>query len=94
VNDISLPKGGVFDLQNDWNQFARSHSEHRDGRDIDINPAGINCLDDLALQAAVNKFLVPLEHRITNVQQPDPASALLCETGGRKHIDITALVPQ
>jgi T5SS/PEP-CTERM-associated repeat protein len=34
VNDMSLPLGGLFDLDNDW---LIPHSLHRDGNSVDIN---------------------------------------------------------
>ena len=88
VNDISLPMGGVFDDNQDWGQ---PHAEHRFGRDVDINRAGTDCKLDLHLRAAINKFLVKLSETSKGTPRPFP-SALLCESGGRKHIDITWLV--
>ena len=88
INDISLPMGGVYDDNQDW---QNPHKEHRFGRDVDINQAGTPCKADLHLRAAVNKYLVKLSQK-SNGDPRDFPSALLCEPGGRKHIDITWLV--
>jgi len=88
INDISLPMGGVFDDNQDW---TRPHAEHRNGRDVDLNQDGLPCQADTHLRAAVNKFLVKLATN-SNGQPRNPPSALLCESGGRKHIDVTWLV--
>ena len=79
--------GGVFDDDQNWTE---PHIEHRDGRDVDINRGGVNCKPDLHLRAAINKFLVKLDFTAKGPRKPP--SALLCESGGRKHIDITWLV--
>ena len=96
VNDISLPKGGIFD----WTASPHSgrsdrhwlsdHIEHREGLDVDINKSAPNlCIDDPRLAQAVNMWLEPVSGR------PDGllSSALLCESSGGMHIDITALRP-
>ncbi len=33
VNDMSLPDGGLFDIDGDW---EKPHSSHREGKDVDI----------------------------------------------------------
>lgn len=67
VNDISLPKGGVFDLKLNWKgeqenpdgtKTTFGHVEHRDGNDADINTQGIDCQDDQALRFAIDRVLV------------------------------------
>lgn len=87
INDISLPMGGVFDDDQNW---TNDHKTHRKGNDVDLNQDGKMCLADLHLRTAVNKFLVKLQFTDTGKPRPFP-SALLCESGGRKHIDITWL---
>lgn len=39
VNDLSLPQGGLFDLNNQWNTAKGGHEEHRTGADADLNRA-------------------------------------------------------
>ncbi len=41
VNDMSLPFGGVFDIDANW---TRDHDEHRAGRDVDIRTNGAGSL--------------------------------------------------
>lgn len=98
VNDMSLPKGGVFDLDNDW-RFA--HREHRDGTDADINRPRINgqslnCKLNKELRQAVDQVLVGKFRLDENGEiikdidlDPLPFSALLCENSGFNHIDFT-----
>lgn len=79
INDISLPKGGLFDINNDW---ATPHSEHRAGTDADIDRDGFDCeVDGLLWEAIefVNKY--------GYVSGGQPKADLLCEDGGLKHID-------
>lgn len=99
VNDISLPKGGVFDLSRDWDARGRGdgHREHRDGNDADINTQNTKCQEDPALRAAVDRVLVGILRIDENgkviidpvTKKPHPFSALLCEEEGFKHIDFT-----
>ncbi len=86
INDISLPRGGLFDIDGDWDEIG-GHSTHRNGKDADINrpvlKAGgrLACKDNYDLRFAVDFYLpLPdgtdgtgsLPHSIVN-------SALLCE---------------
>ena len=78
INDLSLPNGGLFDLNGLWNT-AKGHDTHRHGNDADINRTdggGVlkNCEDDKKLKEAVSKIGAGIP-------------TLLCESGGRKHID-------
>lgn len=98
VNDISLPKGGVFDLKLNWKGGQRNpdgtltrfgHVEHREGNDVDINRrdpiSGIelDCKPDHALRLAVDQFLEPQKRKDNRL------TALLCESRGRnKHLDM------
>lgn len=44
INDISLERGGMFDIQADWNP---PHDSHRSGTDVDIeNLAELRELQD------------------------------------------------
>jgi hypothetical protein len=93
INDISLPKGGVFTYiaPFDW-QF--SHIEHRDGMDADINRerdannARVPCVDHKELIHTVNQYLYP-NQRGPSIPKP---SAILCESNGNIHIDFTTLL--
>ena len=67
INDMSLPQGGLFDIAANW---APDHKTHRRGIQADINQEGIDCLNDVDLQAAV---------RVMGARR-------LCEPGGNKHI--------
>jgi len=84
VNDMSLPKGGLFDIRGNW---SSPHQTHREGRDADINRGGIPCSTDHELRLAVDQLLARV---------PTPSggmrSALLCETNNNdsKHIDFEA----
>lgn len=58
INDISLPKGGLFDYKNNW---AAPHQTHRTGTDVDINRTDggnvyTNCWADRELKRAVEKI--------------------------------------
>lgn len=87
ANDMSLPKGGLFDIRGDWDT---PHSSHREGRDADINRGVFDCFEDLELRTAVDQLL----RRVTQ-SNGTTRSALLCEPCGRgpnaplcrKHID-------
>lgn len=79
VNDLSLPAGGLFDIGSDW---RLPHGTHRQGEDVDINRANAvgvirNCADDEELLYAVG--VVAAGHTFPR---------LICEAGGRKHIDL------
>jgi|WetSurMetagenome_2_1015567.scaffolds.fasta_scaffold57367_2 hypothetical protein len=58
INDISLPKGGLFDWKADkdikyvWNP---PHSTHRTGIDTDIDVGNKTCYEDQQLRRAVEK---------------------------------------
>jgi len=45
INDLSLPEGGIFDLQNNW---GPDHAEHRIGTNADIHVPGGADWDDYA----------------------------------------------
>lgn len=50
VNDMSLPRGGVFDIKGGW---GASHYTHNAGKDADINRDGIQCEDNDEMDDAV-----------------------------------------
>jgi len=39
-NDISLPRGGKFDIDGQWSANNKRHAFHRDGEGTDVNVAG------------------------------------------------------
>ena len=85
INDMSLPKGGKFDVDGSW---SGPHGEHRLGISADINKEGVNCEDDGALQKAVDFVIKPTTPRYVNMKAKGrTTSRLLCESQGRKHID-------
>jgi hypothetical protein len=84
VNDMSLIKGGLFDIKATW---ALPHSGHREGKDADINQDGVGCDQDRDLRIAVDQLLSWVETSSGALR-----SALYCEpcdggTNCRKHID-------
>lgn len=94
-NDISLPKGGVFDFRaktpalggaSRWNQ---PHKTHREGQDTDVNrpggPTEPNCRINKTVEQAVDKLLAE------NTNVTPARSALYCEDSGNFHIDTTRL---
>lgn len=85
LNDMSLPKGGLFDNGADWTAGV-GHQTHREGNDVDINTKGsVPCIQDQALRLAVDGLLIP-EKRKQN-------SALYCKglNQAKAHIDFTGL---
>lgn len=81
VNDLSLPRGGLFDINGG---YAPPHRTHRIGTDADINRAGVDCASDQSLKDAV-----------ASVAKLRPGAQLICESAGRpdpngpfKHIDL------
>ena len=99
INDMSLPMGGLFDIDGDWRPTPadcnarpriKGHCTHRDGRDVDLGISvrdpltrnvtrDIPCEDDERLEAVVTNLNRSTEY-------PFPVN-LLCEPGGRKHVD-------
>lgn len=85
INDMSLPKGGKFDVDGSW---SGSHAEHRLGISADINPAGTACQVDKSLLKAVDTVIPAVAPRYVS---RTALSRLLCESGGRKHIDFDGI---
>ncbi|MDQ6958627.1 MAG: penicillin-insensitive murein endopeptidase [Mariprofundaceae bacterium] len=76
INDMSLPKGGLFDYRATWKP---DHNTHRRGKDGDINQDGLRCLPDKDLREAIDAVIKPPSKGKTRLH---------CESGGRKHIDL------
>jgi len=73
VNDISLPRGGLFDYKKTWKP---PHDSHRTGTDADINVLDIPCYYDKKLRKAVEK-----------VAGEQPVPYLLCEDLNNKPVE-------
>lgn len=78
INDMSLPKGGMFDLCATYNPSDTcaaapkgGHNTHRTGTDADIDQQGVPCLQDHDLLKAVLAA----------------GATRKCESEGRKHVD-------
>lgn len=89
-NDISLPKGGVFDFTaydqslSNPDRWKDPHESHREGIATDVNwPGADSCAIDKSVEFAVDKLLA------RNVARN--RSALYCELTGNYHIDTTSL---
>jgi hypothetical protein len=80
LNDMTLPLGGLFDVNHDW---APPHRSHRDGTDVDVNQVGIPCLQDQYL-IKVLQYVLP---NVRHTHKGETNSALWCESGGNKHMD-------
>lgn len=61
VNDMSLPWGGLFDIDNDW---TTPHSLHRLGKSFDVDHAGVDedTLDTIASNYGCTRYEVALIH--------------------------------
>jgi hypothetical protein len=92
VNDMSLPKGGLFDINSN---YATPHTWHRVGQSADINkPLGTTCRDNYDLKIAVN-FVMPAEAGSFFAKRRGFPSAgrFLCESNGNIHIDFDVVPP-
>lgn len=90
VNDMSLPAGGYFDLNKDW-RGDKEHMFHRTGNSADINRDKVDCKDNKDLRAAV-AMTMPITSRSPIARRSQP-TRLLCESGGRIHIDFDQVAP-
>ena len=76
INDVSLPKGGLFDTGFDW---ETPHDTHREGKDADLN------------RADGGGVIVDCEEELTRIVEKvageNPRPRLECESGDRRHID-------
>jgi hypothetical protein len=93
INDMSLPKGGLFDIKSN---YVSPHTWHRTGQSADINkPAGIDCRNDYELIVAVN-FVMPADSRSFYTKRGFSRSGrFLCEPGPdfNIHIDLDVIPP-
>jgi hypothetical protein len=76
INDLSLPKGGLFDINSD---YTTPHIEHRTATDADLN----RC-DEGGQFCPTCKFLREVVRAVAKGQL---RPSLKCESAGRKHID-------
>lgn len=83
LNDASLPFGGLFDI---YGRYGPPHRSHRTGSDVDINQEGIPCRDDRKLIRAARREFETLTNE--NGKGGNTNSAIWCESGGRKHLDL------
>jgi hypothetical protein len=77
INDMGLEKGGVFDIQSDWNT-TRCHAFHRVGRSVDIDNSNLR------------EFWYQDEHGRNHYRFTEPRGVKLNElvgTHGGHHID-------
>lgn len=75
INDLSLPRGGKFDLSGIYNEDGE-HSSHRTGKDVDFNSTDLggqttNCLIDKQFQ---------------QILDANHVSFRTCHTGGAYHV--------
>ena len=90
INDMSLLKGGVFDLNKD---FDSPHILHRTGQSVDINKTLGDCRANYQLRRAVNMVL-PAEPGSFFDQRMYPSQGhFLCEKNGNIHIDLDITAP-
>ena len=102
INDISLVRGGVFDLNKQWfgdNTSGNGHWGHRTGTEVDISTTdsdgnntactsvtGGNDLVKKAVDAALPEKLIPTVPQGSTSFTDEPISAYLCESQGRNHV--------
>ncbi len=101
VNDISLVRGGVYDLNKQWfgdNTKGNGHWSHRTGTEVDIDTTDSNGNNTACVSIAGGNELVKdavegvIPDLIPTVPQgstpftDEPISAYLCESQGRNHV--------
>lgn len=86
INDMSLPLGGMFDLDGQYS-ITGGHASHRGGTAADINTYGgaIPCRDDTALKEAIND-VNRLKH-YAKLKCEDAVVNGVMQNDWRKHID-------
>ena len=90
VNDMSLPKGGLFDINSD---YATPHIWHRVGQSADINTTQGGCRVNYDLQIAV-ALVMPAEAGSFFAKRQFPSSGrFLCEANGNIHLDFDVVPP-
>ncbi len=83
VNDMSLIKGGLFDI---YGTYAPPHSSHRRGKSADINKSpGVDCRNNKLL--LLSTLIVMRNPNFKNRELPS-FGHYLCETGNRNNIHI------
>ncbi len=88
INDMSLPKGGKFDINGKWSG-DRDHITHRQGVDADINRrADVVCTEDDNLLKAVDLVLPE-----GVIRRGEIRSARFCEKNEFIHIDLDYFAP-
>jgi len=96
VNDMSLLKGGVFDIKNN---YAPPHRTHRVGMSADINKTAGNCKQNKTLRAVVNDIMAPIPGSPFAINRTlNSLGRFLCEETGTKptnniHIDFDVQAP-
>lgn len=96
VNDMSLPKGGIFDVRGDW---THPHALHRVGTSADINKTDGDCLKNKTLKQAVDTIMPPLSKSELLAVYPTLTSLpthFRCETYNHNniHIDFDMAFPK
>ena len=96
INDMSLPKGGKFDVNGSW---SGAHGEHRIGLSADINRRiqadgqKMPCLKNRDLRDAVDSVIPATGPRV--LVNPNAKgrtlSRLYCEPDGKQHIDFDGI---
>lgn len=96
INDMSLPKGGKFDVDGSW---SGDHREHRIGLSADINRRiqadgqKMPCLKNTALRDAVDSVIPATGPRV--LVNPNAKgrtlSRLYCEPTTYQHIDFDGI---
>lgn len=96
VNDMSLPRGGLFDV---YAKYLTPHSYHRTGQSVDINKDhNGDCLQNKILRITVDEEMpIQAGSKFANPKRYFP-SRFLCETGkqfgytNNIHIDFDGMV--
>ena len=96
VNDMSLPKGGKFDVDGSW---SGAHGEHRIGLSADINRriqadgTKMPCLKNRDLQKVVDSVIPPTGPRalVNPNAKGRTLSRLYCEPTTYQHIDFDGI---
>ncbi len=76
LNDMSLPVGGVFDLNGDW---SPPHARHRFGTDCDI---------DRSVRRADGSFTLIDTADLGDIVRRELDGKFLLESGGRVHVQV------
>jgi len=100
VNDMSLPRGGKFDIYGDYKLAPpkAGHSTHRTGQSADINKTNGDCLKNKTLRGMVDQEMpIQVGSPFANAKRYF-RSRFLCETGkqfdnsNNIHIDFDGMV--